>query len=94
MKCTHVNIDGVHAIVCGSKRYKAQRCKCGKEATKLCDAVIEEVGNPAFGINYSKLRTCDEPLCDDCTTSPAKGKDYCKSHAEAMKVPTQETLGL
>lgn len=69
MRCTPMVVDGTPAIVCG--RAPTKRCACGNEAGMLCDWKV------------GKNRTCDVPLCDGCTTSPAPGKDLCPGHAEA-----------
>lgn len=66
--CTRVAIPGGGvAIVCGSVR----RCACGRKATRLCD----------WKVRTRKSGTCDKPICDRCTTSPAPDKDLCAAHA-------------
>ena len=73
MACAHVTLpDGTRAIVCGTRR--RQRCACGQRATLLCDWKMP-----------GKNRTCDAPLCADCTTSPAPEKDLCAEHARAWE---------
>lgn len=55
-------------ILCRS-RGQTQRCKAhGAKAIRLCDWRI------------GKNKTCDEPLCANCTYSPAKDKDLCPAH--------------
>lgn len=83
MKCTVVDVGGIRAIVCGSKRYEVRPCKtCGQPATKLCDWILERpTASLAGAIAVSKLTTCDEPICAECTTSPAPHKDLCPTHA-------------
>jgi hypothetical protein len=72
MTCeTHVLPGGVRAIVCGPKR----RCKCGRRATLECD----------WKVPSRKSGTCDRPICDRCTTSPAPDKDLCPAHAAEFK---------
>lgn len=71
MKCTTLNVDGIHVIACGGRRIT--KCSCGRPASKLCDWKI------------APGRTCDTPVCDACATSPAEGKDLCKLHAETWK---------
>ena len=67
-RCNWVKLqDGTAAIVCGPK---PKNCGCGKPSTRLCDWII------------GRGRTCDAPLCDSCTSSPAPSKDLCKRHAE------------
>ena len=79
MKCTHVVVDGLRAIVCGRTRLPAAVCACGNPATKLCDWVVVRRAL-AQGHGF-KVETCDAPLCDACTTAPAPGKDLCRPHA-------------
>jgi hypothetical protein len=71
--CTRVNIDGVAAIVCGS-RLRRKRCRCGNGqfATLLCDWKVPG-------------GTCDAPLCPACTYVPAIDKDLCPDHAAEWK---------
>lgn len=67
MTCTVVRLPtGGAAIVCGPTR----RCACGKPAKLLCDWKVPK--NPSG--------TCDAPICEACTTSPAPDKDLCKRH--------------
>lgn len=92
MKCTHVVVNGVHAIVCGGRRYEesARRCACGNAATKLCDWKVKK---PSLGL--PRGRDCDAPLCDDCSTSPTKGKDLCPEHWTAWEAhPANKQRGL
>lgn len=78
MTCEHVTFPGgASAIVCGPRR--RQRCGCGRPATLLCD----------WKVPARRSGTCDAPLCDRCTFSPAPDKDLCPAHAaefEAWKV--------
>lgn len=72
MPCEHLRLpDGTAAIVCSSGR--AKRCTCGKRATLACD----------WKVPARRSRTCDAPICADCTTRPAPDKDLCPDHAEA-----------
>lgn len=74
MPCERVNLPGgAVAIVCSSGRSK--RCKCGRRATLACDWKVEG----------KKSGTCDAPICDRCTTSPAPDKDLCPPHAQAFE---------
>ncbi len=73
MPCSHVRIprpDGtaVHAIICGRTRIKTC-CKCGAISTRECDWKI------------GGGKTCDRPICEACTHSPAPEKDLCPQHA-------------
>lgn len=68
MKCTRVRVGEITATICGSQRIPV--CvKCGGIATRECDWRIGR-------------RTCDRPVCDECTHSPAPGKDLCPRHAK------------
>lgn len=69
MACHFVEVDGVRAIVCTSGR--AKRCRCGRVATRECD----------WKVPSRKSGTCDAPVCDRCTLSPAPDKDLCPEHA-------------
>jgi hypothetical protein len=70
MTCTPINLPGGgRAIVCGPRR-KVRRCACGRSAALLCD----------WKVPGRKSGTCDKPVCDRCTTSPAPDKDLCAAH--------------
>jgi hypothetical protein len=71
MTCHHVQLDnGARAIVCTSERRK--RCsQCGKPADLLCD----------WKVPARRSGTCDQPICGNCTHSPAPDKDLCSAHA-------------
>lgn len=72
MPCSTVRVGNSTAIVCGRTRIPA--CvKCRAIADRECDWKI----GPG--------KTCDAPICSDCTTSPAPDKDLCPRHAEAWK---------
>jgi hypothetical protein len=86
MGCEHFILpNGAHAIVCGRTR-KTKRCACGKPSTRLCDWKIEP---------RAKLSsvTCDIPLCDDCSYSPAENKDLCRKHAAEWQARIQAAAG-
>jgi hypothetical protein len=78
MTCEHVTLPGGgRAIICGP-RQPHQKCPCGRRATQLCDWKMPNAED------QRKVRgsaTCDKPLCDQCTTSPAPDKDLCPAHA-------------
>ncbi len=70
MTCERVTLPGgATAIVCGSRR--RPKCKCGRPARLLCD----------WKVPTKRSGTCDAPICDRCTVSPAPGKDLCQVHA-------------
>lgn len=74
MTCDRVTLPGGGAaIVCSSR--KRPRCQCGRAATRLCD----------WKVPSKKSGTCDQPICAQCSTSPAPDKDLCRSHAEAFE---------
>ncbi len=70
MKCSRLVIEGTDVIVCGTRRYIVVCKNCGRVSTRLCDW------------KTAHRETCDYPLCDDCTMSPAKSKDLCPLHAK------------
>jgi len=73
MTCDRVPMPGGGvAIVCSQTR----RCKCGRRATLLCD----------WKVPAKASGTCDAPICERCTTSPAPDKDLCPKHAEEFRV--------
>jgi hypothetical protein len=76
MACKTVKLpSGGTAIVCGV-RSKRQPCvSCGRPASNLCDWKVQE----------RVSGTCDAPVCDACTHSPAPEKDLCPDHARAWK---------
>ncbi len=72
MPCTSVRLPGGGAaIVCTT----TPRCGCGRSAPLLCD----------WKVPSKKSGTCDKPICSQCATSPAPGKDLCPTHAQAWK---------
>lgn len=58
---------------------RPRRCRCGAESTRLCDWKTLKTGVRLRSV------TCDEPLCDNCTSSPAPDKDLCPTHAAEWK---------
>lgn len=72
MACERVTLPGgQRAIVCGPRKPK-KRCGCGRPADLLCDWKVEG-------------GTCDQPICNRCTMSPAPDKDLCPAHAVDFK---------
>lgn len=61
-------------FICGTG-LRGKRCRCGKRATLACD----------WKVKTRRSGTCDAPICADCTTSPAEGKDLCPTHAAAYR---------
>jgi hypothetical protein len=58
------------SIACGP-RVKPKVCHyCKRPSDKLCD----------FKLNSG--RTCDLPICANCSTHPEHDTDYCKAHTE------------
>lgn len=74
MNCERVSLPGGGvAIVCGSRTRK--RCQCGRRATLECD----------WKVPSRRSGTCDAPICEGCTTSPAPDKDLCPEHKVAFE---------
>jgi hypothetical protein len=78
MTCETVSLpNGATAIVCGTRGRRPIKCSvCGRPGDLLCD--WKRKGDP-------HQSTCDAPLCRECTTKPARGKDLCPKHAEAFE---------
>jgi hypothetical protein len=75
MKCQFVNLPGGGVMIaCGARR-RDKRCKCGRIASLLCD----------WKVKRKKSGTCDKPICEQCSMSPAPDKDLCLDHAEKFK---------
>ncbi len=71
-----------------------ERCRCGKQATKLCDIVvggIHCVGHPPSvdGVisNFQMLQkiTCDTPICDSCAIHLNEFMDICPECIESIQ---------
>ena len=74
MVCTVVKLPaGEAAIVCS--RTRRRWCACGQTATLLCD----------WKVPGRKSGTCDRPICEACSHSPAPDKDLCPEHAAEWK---------
>ena len=78
MKCTHVQVGGVHAIVCssGGRGYRPHRCsECGRalSATLQCDWKVGEG------------KTCDAWLCKLCALEVGPDKHLCRAHQVAYE---------
>lgn len=82
MACEHVPLPGGgSAIICGMRQPR-QKCRCGRTATLLCDW---KMPNAKEHERARGSATCDKPLCERCTMSPAPDKDLCPTHAEAFE---------
>ena len=82
MTCENVSLPGGgRAIVCG-RFGPREKCRCGRTATLLCDW---KMPNPEEHRRARGSTTCDKPLCERCTTSPAPDKDLCPAHAETFQ---------
>ena len=67
--------DGASGFMC-TGRSRTPKCPdCGRRAYLLCD----------WKVPANKSGTCDAPICANCATSPAPGKDLCPTHAEAWR---------
>lgn len=81
MACEHVELPGGGtAIICGP-RQPHQKCQCKRRATLLCDWKIPGAEEFSLVKAGTVTGTCDAPLCDRCTSSPAPDKDLCPKHA-------------
>lgn len=69
--CTYVKMPGGGVAIVCSRGRRHTKCACGRTATLLCD----------WKVKGKKSGTCDVPICDRCTHSPAAGKDLCPTHA-------------
>lgn len=72
MVCTPVKIGDTVAIVC-TRRRRPRRCRCGAEATLLCDHATR--GG----------KTCDQPICRRCATEAGPDRHLCPDHREAAR---------
>lgn len=87
VKCSTVRLPGGSAaIICGGRR-GAKPCSCGRPSTRLCDWKLSPSERTARLGTWKprRSRTCDVPLCDTCTHSPALDKDLCPEHAAIWK---------
>lgn len=82
MTCTPIQLpNGARAIVCGPRQPR-KKCACGRPATLLCDWKIPGAEEYALVKAGTVTGTCDRPLCDQCTHSPAPEKDLCPKHRD------------
>jgi hypothetical protein len=65
-------IDGRRGFLCGPGAAPKKCTYCGRPAGLLCDAVL--------GSGPRKGKTCDAPMCAQCTHRPAVNTDYCRDH--------------
>jgi hypothetical protein len=73
MACRSV---GAGIIVCGP-RGRAKKCAyCSRPSSKLCDFPVPDK-NPTHGL---VSKTCDKPLCDQCTRHTEPDIDVCRVH--------------
>ncbi len=77
MTCEWLRLPGGGTAIVKYAGRRAQTCACGKPSTRLCDWKLR----PEEQRRRLKSVTCDRPLCDSCTHSPAPDKDLCPSHA-------------
>lgn len=76
MTCETVTLPGgQRAIVCSRARRRPKCRACGRPATLECD----------WKKPRKKSGTCDAPICDRCTTSPAPDKDICPACLPELK---------
>jgi hypothetical protein len=76
MPCIPFEVNGARGFICtrGQRRRKCSVCK-RPTASRECD----------WKKPKKKSGTCDAPLCDRCTFSPAEDKDLCPDHATAYE---------
>ena len=75
MTCTPIKLDnGATGFVCPRGKRPIRCTQCGKPGDLLCDWKVK---GKASG-------TCDAPICERCTMSPAPDKDLCPDHAKAF----------
>lgn len=79
--CSVVKMPGGGVAVVCSRGRRHARCRCGASATRLCDWKVEG----------KRSGTCDVPLCERCTHSPAAEKDLCPQHAAEWKARCAKT---
>ena len=80
--------NGVAAFVCGGRQKKTLCRFCRtRSSTKLCDfpVAVGDVGHK---------RTCDAPMCDQCSTSISYEVDYCPNHKSKRPAAQQSVLPL
>lgn len=71
----------VTGFACGRFRKPKPCFYCGKNSAFLCDYPVKKSG---------KLKTCDVPLCADCTQKGVSpGVDFCKPHFIRAKAAYQ-----
>jgi hypothetical protein len=75
--CKWINLPGGGVAHLNMGRSKPKRCKFCKtgRADRLCDFPI------AVG-DVGHKRTCDAPMCLNCSTRVAHEVDYCPDHRE------------
>lgn len=72
MTCHPVDFgNGARGFVCTGRRSHKRCVQCGQPADRLCDWKVED----------RRSGTCDAPICANCTSKPAEGKDLCPQHA-------------
>lgn len=80
----HMRLPGGNVAILRMAGRRPPRCLCGAESTRLCDWKMA-----ARSLARGKAVTCDVPLCDSCTWSPAPDKDLCPSHAAEWKASNE-----
>lgn len=81
--CSVVKMPGGGVAIVCSRGRRHKRCACGRTANRLCD----------WKVKGKRSGTCDEPLCERCTHSPASEKDLCPTHADAWKARCDKQKG-
>ena len=100
MPCEPIMNNGkMVGFICSRSRGKpkAPPCyKCGKPSTKLCD--FRDHGTRKHKDDYGRehttewasIRTCDKPMCDECTNHVGKDTDFCDEHYNEISMHRTE----
>ena len=70
---------GSMMFVCTRRRQRRPKCRCGRAADYLCDAVVDEVARKRHP-DDEDAGLCSVPLCERCRTISG-GLDHCAKHA-------------
>ena len=87
MPCYPFKIGNSTGFICGRSRRKEKQCVyCGQISDFLCDFPVEKT-------KRGKLKTCDKPLCSDCTQKGVSPDvDFCKEHYPIAKAAYEKRI--
>lgn len=75
--CDYVDLPGGGKAIVRFSGKRPPKCGwCARTSSKLCDAIV----SPPEQVTHK--RTCDAPICDQCTTSAGRNRDLCPMHAK------------